>query len=398
VATARTRRSLHVMLVAGEASGDALGAGLMTALQATTGGAVRFTGVGGPAMSAAGLASLFPMQDLSLMGIAEVLPKVRHLARRLRETEDHALASGPDAVVTIDSPGFNFRLAKRLKPQGLTLIHYVAPSVWAWRPGRAKKIAPLFDHLLTLLPFEPRYFEDEGLRSTFVGHPVIESGAAKGSRPAFRARHSIAANAPLLCVLPGSRGSETTRLLAPFGETVARLAAEFKGLHVVIPAVPHLEASIRAATQGWQAPTIVVQAPEKYDAMAASDAALAASGTVGLELALAQVPAVIAYRMSPVTWAIVSRLARTPYVHLVNVLLRRQVVPELLQGACTPARLAEAVAGLLTDAEQRAAQREGAAEAIAMLTPALGNPSQAAAETVLKVIDGKMPASAAAAN
>ena len=396
--TVRTRRTLHVMLVAGEASGDALGAGLMVALQASAGGTVRFTGIGGPLMEARGLVSLFPMQELSLMGIAEVLPKVRHLARRLRETEDHALASGPDAIVTIDSPGFNFRLAKRLKPQGLTMIHYVAPSVWAWRPGRAKKIAPLFDHLLTLLPFEPRLFEEEGLRSTFVGHPVIESGARLGDRGAFRARHNIPSGAPVVCVLPGSRGSETSRLLGPFGETVRRLAGEFEGLTAVVPAVPHLEAGIRAAAATWRAPTVIVGAVEKYDAMAASDVALAASGTVALELALAKVPAVIAYRMNPITWMIVSRLARTPYVHLVNVLLRRPVVPELLQGACTPARLADAVAAILSDPDHRAAQMEGAAEAIAMLTPLAGSPSQAAAETVLKVIDGKMPASTAAAS
>lgn len=396
MATVRTRRTLHVMLVAGEASGDALGAGLMAALQATAGGTVRFTGVGGPLMEARGLVSLFPMQELSLMGIAEVLPKVRHLARRLRETEDHALASGPDAIVTIDSPGFNFRLAKRLKPQGLTMIHYVAPSVWAWAPGRAKKIAPLFDHLLTLLPFEPRYFEDEGLRSTFVGHPVIESGARLGDRGAFRARHGIPNAAPVVCVLPGSRRSETTRLLKPFGATLERL--RFEGLVAVMPAVPHLEADLRAAAATWRVPSIVVPPAEKYDAMAASDVALAASGTVALELALAQVPVVIAYRVNPITWMIARQVVRTPYVNLVNVLLRKPVVPELLQGACTPARLADALGAILSDPERRAAQRDAAAEAIAMLTPLAGSPSQAAAETVLKVIDGKMPASTAAAS
>ncbi|MBM3506305.1 MAG: lipid-A-disaccharide synthase [Alphaproteobacteria bacterium] len=396
MATVRARRSLHIMVVAGEASGDALGAGLMAALKSLTAGAVRFTGVGGPAMEAQGLASLFPMQELSLMGIAEVLPKVRHLARRLRETEDHALGSGPDAVVTIDSPGFNFRLARRLKPQGLTLIHYVAPSVWAWRPGRAKRIVPLFDHLLSLLPFEPRYFEDEGLRSSFVGHPVIESAAGKGDGFAFRARHKLPAGATVVCVLPGSRHSETRRLLQPFGATIERLAQEFERLVAVVPAVPHLEASIRAATAVWRVPTVVVPGAERYDAMAASDAALAASGTVALELALAKVPAVIAYRMHPLTWLLVKRLALTPYVNLVNILVRRAVVPELLQHDCVPARLDEAVRTVLTDKEHRAAQMEAAADAIGMLTPPNGTPSQAAAEAVLKVIDGKVPPSTAA--
>ncbi|MSP20740.1 MAG: lipid-A-disaccharide synthase [Alphaproteobacteria bacterium] len=387
------------MLVAGEASGDALGAGLMGALQTLTGGAVRFSGVGGLQMEARGLASLFPMQELSLMGIMEVLPRVPQLMRRLREVEDHALASGPDAVVTIDSPGFNFRLARRLKPQKLNLIHYVAPTVWAWKAGRARKIAPLFDHLLTLLPFEPPYFEVEGLRSTFVGHPVIETGAGKGDGTAFRARHSLAGATPLLCILPGSRRSESSRLLPPFGETARRLGAQVPGLTVVVPAVPHLEADIRAAVAAWKLPAIILPSnTEKYDAMAAANAAIAASGTVALELALARTPTVVAYKLHPLTWMLVRRMARSPYVHLVNILLRRPVVPELLQGNCTPERLTEAVLTLLNDPVARNRQRSAGAEALAALTPAAGSPSMAAAEAVLKVIDGRMPASTARAD
>ena len=374
------------MLVAGEPSGDALGAALMGALQELTGGAVRFSGVGGAAMEARGLRSLFPMHELSLMGIAEVLPKVPLLRRRLRETEDHALASGPDAVVTIDSPGFNFRLGRRLQGQGLTLIHYVAPSVWAWRPGRARKVAAFLDHLLTLLPFEPAYFEVEGLKSTFVGHPILESGAAGGNGPAFRARHGIGASDPVICVLPGSRNSETSRLLGPFGKALQLIAAEVPKLTAVVPVVPHLARSIRAATKGWGLPVIVVEGSEKYDAMAASSAALAASGTVALELALAKLPTVIAYRMHPLTWMIVRRLTRTPYVNLVNVLLKRGIVPELLQGDCRPNRLAANVLAMLRDPAQRAVQVEAAIEAAAALTPPGGSPSRAAAQAVLDVV------------
>ena len=387
---ARMHRTLHLMLVAGELSGDALGAALMGALKVQTGGAVRFSGIGGPAMEANGLTSLFPMQDLSVMGIAEILPRLPRLLRRLREAEDHALASGPDAVITIDSPGFNFRLARRLCTEGLTLIHYVAPTVWAWRPGRAKKIAPLFDHLLTLLPFEPPLFAVEGLRSTFVGHPVIESGAAGGDGAGFRARHGISAGAPVVCVLPGSRGSETSRLLAPFGETAQILSRELRGLIVVVAAVPHLDAAIRTAVAAWGVPSVVVGPAEKYDAMAASDAALAASGTVALELALARVPTVVAYRVHPLTYWIVRALARAPYIHLVNVVLNRPVVPELLQGDCRPDKLAAAVGALLRDPALRGVQIEAALSATAALTPPRGSPSAAAAEAVLGMIASRI--------
>ena len=388
----RLTRSPHLMLVAGESSGDALGAALMRALQELAGGGVRFTGVGGPQMEERGLKSLFPMHELSLMGIAEVLPKVPQLRRRLREVEDHALASGPDAVVTIDSPGFNFRLGKRLKGQGLTLIHYVAPSVWAWKPARARKVAQFLDHLLTLLPFEPQYFEVEGLRSTFVGHSVLEGGAAKGNGVGFRVRHNLSAADPVVCVLPGSRGSETSRLLRPFGDAMRRVAAEVPKVTAVVPAVPHLREQIEAAVKGWGVAAIVVDGAEKYDAMAASNVALAASGTVALELALAKVPTVIAYRMHPLTWMMVRRMAKTPWVNLVNVLLQRSVVPELLQYDCTPERLAAEVLALLRHPVQRAAQIEAAVEAMAMLTPPGGSPSRAAAQAVLDVILARGPA------
>ena len=374
------------MLVAGEPSGDALGAALMLALQDLTGGGVRFTGVGGPLMEARGLQSLFPMHELSLMGIAEILPKVPMLRRRLREVEDHALASGPDAVVTIDSPGFNFRLGRRLKGQGITLIHYVAPSVWAWKPGRARKVAQFLDHLLTLLPFEPPYFEVEGLRSTFVGHPVLEGGAAHGDGPAFRQRHSIGATDPLVCVLPGGRNSETSRLLRPFGAMMRLVAAEVPNATVVVPAVAHLADQVRTAVKTWGVRAVVVDGNEKYDAMAASDVALAASGTVALELALAKLPTVIAYRMHPLTWLMVRRMAKTPWVNLVNVLLKRSVVPELLQYDCTPDRLAANVLALLRDPAKRGVQIEAAIGAIAMLTPPGGSPSRAAAQAVLDVV------------
>lgn len=385
---ARVQRAIHVMLVAGEPSGDALGAALMRALREMSPQGMRFSGVGGPAMEATGLASLFPMRELSLMGLAEVLPKVPQLRRRLRETEVHALATGPDVVVTIDSPGFNLRLARRLRRQAAPVVHYVAPQVWAWRPRRAEKMAAIVDHLLALLPFEPPLFEAVGLPCTFVGHPVLESGADNGSGRVFRVRHAIPDVARLLAVLPGSRASETDRLLGPFGETVRQLRALDTDLHVVVPTVPALGEQVEAATRTWNAPVTVLRGGlEKYDAFAAADAALAASGTVALELAMARVPMVTAYRLHPLTWQILRRIVRSPYVNLINVISERAAVPELLQGACAPDQLVPAVRDVLRNEEARAAQMDAAATVTAAIAPPGGSPSRAAAAAVVKALE-----------
>ncbi|MDA1132058.1 MAG: lipid-A-disaccharide synthase [Proteobacteria bacterium] len=383
---ARGARAIHVMVVAGEPSGDALGAALIGALDAIVPQGLRVSGVGGAAMQAAGLKSLFPMEELSLMGLAEVLPRVLQLRRRLRETELHALSVGPDAIVTIDSPGFNLRLARRLRGQSAPVIHYVAPQVWAWRPRRAEEMAAFVDHVLALLPFEPPLFEAVGLPCTFVGHPVVERAAGAGA--AFRARHGIPANAKVVAVLPGSRRSETDRLLALFGETVRRLAFDVERLHVVTPVVAGVADQVARATVSWGVPVVVVRGgDEKADAFAAADAALAASGTVALELAMARVPMVTAYKLHPVTWQVIPRLARASHVNLVNILSEPPVVPELLQGACTPARLQSAVLRLLTDPDARRAQADAAATAIAAITPPGGSPAQAAARAVLTALE-----------
>ena len=245
------------------------------------------------------------------MGLVEVLPRVPNLLRRLRQTAALALAERPDALVMIDAPGFNFRLARRLTGRGIPLIHMVAPTVWAWRPGRARRIAGFLDHLLVLLPFEPPYFEREGLATTFVGHPVLDSGADRGQGAAFRARHRIAAETPVLAVLPGSRAGEVSRLLPVFGETLALLRQRIAGLHAVVPTLEPVAGMVQTAAAQWAVPvTVLGDAREKYDAMAASQAALAASGTVALELALADVPAVVAYRVHPLTAFLVRRLVR----------------------------------------------------------------------------------------
>lgn len=388
--TTKYYRPLHVMVVAGEPSGDSLGGPLMAALSEQTGGAVRYSGVGGPQMEAQGLASIFPMSDLSLMGLAEIAPRIPLLRRRLREAEDHALASQPDAVVTIDSPGFNFRLGRRLRHQGSPLIHYVAPQVWAWRPKRAEEIAQFLDHLLVLFPFEPPYFQAVHLPTTFVGHPVIDSGLSLGDGPGFRARHGIDPSDKVLAVLPGSRGSEVQRLLPRFGGALKAIAEAVPNLKVVVPAVAEMMDRITAASALWPVPTTAVSGiNEKADALAASDGALAASGTITLELALARVPAVIAYRLHPLTALIARRLMRAKFASMVNVIMDRMVEPEFLQRECRPSLLAPAVVQILTDASARAGQLEAGAIVAAALTPPTGSPSDAAAAAVLDIIAKK---------
>lgn len=377
-----------VYLIAGEASGDALGANLMAALKAKTGHKIRFAGVGGEAMQGHGLQSLFPMTELSVMGFSEVLPKIPHLLGRIRQTTADIIKQAPDVVVSIDAPDFVFRVDKRVKAEApaIPIVHYVAPSVWAWRPGRAKKIARFVDHLLCLLPFEPPYFEAVGLNATFVGHSVIESGLGGGNGDGFRTRHGISEYAPLLAVLPGSRNSELSVLLPEFGKTLELLQATHSQLSAVVVTLDHLREKIEAATQQWPVNVTIVGADEKADAFAASDAALAASGTVALELALAQLPNVIGYRFKPLTAFLAKRLIKAKYANIVNLVLDRPAIPELLMGRCRADLLAAELTTLLDDHGARKAQRTAFAEALAMLGHGGASPGERAAEVVLLVM------------
>ncbi|UEM05890.1 lipid-A-disaccharide synthase [Skermanella rosea] len=385
-----TEQGPLVFLIAGEPSGDLLGARLMTALKRRAGGPVRFAGVGGERMIAEGLDTLFPLHELSLMGIAELVPKLPNLVRRLAQTAAEIRRLRPDVVVTIDAPDFCFRIARRLKGQGIPFVHYVAPSVWAWRPKRARKVARVLDHLLALLPFEPPYFEREGLPCTFVGHPIVEGGAASGDGVRFRAAHGIAPTDRLLTVLPGSRRSEISRLLPDFRETIGRLAPRYPDLVVAVPTVPHVRDSVASEISSWPVRTILVEGDQdKYDAFAASEAALAASGTVALELALARLPAVIAYRMHPVTIGLYRRFIRVKYANLVNIMLDRMLVPELLQENCTPEKLDAAITKLLDDPAARREQQEGVAEVARWLGLGGPPPSERAADVVLAVVRGR---------
>ncbi|MFN8719707.1 MAG: lipid-A-disaccharide synthase [Rhodospirillales bacterium] len=380
-------RPVVVYMIAGEPSGDLLGGRLIEGLRERAGRPVVVRGVGGPRMREAGLDPLFDLSEIAFMGVAEILPRLPGLLERIRRTADDVARVRPDVLVTIDAPDFVFRVARRVRPLGIPVVHYVAPTVWAWRPGRAARVARSVDHLMTLLPFEPEHFVRVGLPATFVGHSVVESGAGQGDGVRFRRAHGIGDEETVLTVLPGSRRGEVTRLLPIFGETVARLARRHSGLRVVVPTVPNVAQLVGPAVAAWPVPTLVVGGEaEKFDAFAASRAALACSGTVALELALAGLPAVVAYKVNPITAAIVRRLIRVPYVNLVNIMLGRMLVPELLQDDCTPERLEAAVGTLLSEGAARQAQIAGVRDVAAWLGAGGEAPSRRAAAVVLSVV------------
>jgi lipid-A-disaccharide synthase len=370
-----------VFLIAGEPSGDVLGARLMVALRQRTAGNIAFAGIGGPAMTAEGLRSLFPMDELSLLGIVEVLPHLVGLAGRLRQTVAAIRTMRPQAVVTIDAPTFCLKVASRLYGGGIPVIHYVAPSVWAWRPGRARRLAHRVDHLLALLPFEPPYFTVHGLACSYVGHPVLESPP-----PAAPHRQRVTGRAPVLCLLPGSRRSEIRRLLPIFRDTLSLLRPSYPGLETVLPTVAPVAELVREAVATWPHPPAVVEGEAaRIAAFATADLALCASGTVTLEAAVAGLPLVACYRIQPLSAAIVRRLLRVRYVTLVNLLAGRAVVPELIQENCTPPKLATSLRQLLDDPAAAERQRAGFAEALARLAVE-GRPSDRAAGVVLDAI------------
>ncbi len=357
----------RVFLVAGEASGDALGAALMAGLKALQPG---IAGVAGPLMQAEGMASLFPMDELSVMGLAEVLPKYLDLRRRLHQTVAAVLADPPDVLVTIDSPDFCLRVAKlvRAANPAIRTVHYVAPSVWAWRPGRAAKMAPFIDQVLALLPFEPPYMEAAGMRCDFVGHPVVAEPQASGAEAAaFRAEALDGSPGPLLLVLPGSRRGEVTRLAPVFAETLGRVQERHPGVRAVLPAAAPVAGLVRDLVAGWPVQVTVLDptgltpaeaAARKRAAFRAADVALAASGTVSLELAAAETPMVIGYRMAWLSMQIMRRMALIDTVTLVNLVSETRVVPEFLGEACQPDALAAALEAVLADpGAQLAAER-----------------------------------------
>ncbi|MEL7256650.1 MAG: lipid-A-disaccharide synthase [Pseudomonadota bacterium] len=347
---------MKVFLIAGEASGDKLGAALMAGLKTLT--EVEFSGVGGPMMQAEGMTSLFPMEELSVMGLVEVLPKYFHFKRRIRETAEAALTAEPDIIVSIDSPDFCLRVAKIVKENSdIRTVHYVAPSVWAWRPGRAEKMAKVIDHVLALLPFEPPYMEAAGMACDFVGHPVVsEPRASEAEIAAFRVEHGLA-DAPVLLVLPGSRGGEVNRLGPIFGAALQQIVSQKPDLRLVVPTTAAREAQVLKLVANWPGQPIVV-APEgdveadarrKRAAFAAADYALAASGTVSLELAAAHTPMVIAYDVNRISREIIKRMLKIDTLTLVNLVSETRAVPEFNGEFCKPDLIAHGVLEMMNN-------------------------------------------------
>lgn len=352
---------MKLFLIAGEPSGDALGAALMAGLQALV-PAVEFHGIGGPLMAEKGLNSQFPMEELAIMGLIEVLPKYRHLKRRIAETAAQITRFVPDALITIDSPDFCLRVARlaRAANPGLKTIHYVAPTVWAWRPGRAATMAPFIDHVLALFPFEPPFMQAVGMSCDFVGHPVVAQPCANAAAAAtFRDTHMIGPDQPLLLCLPGSRRGEVARLLPRFAAAIDLLAKKHPGLRVALPTLRGVAPLVRQLTAHWPRPPLVLVAPEdKAAAFAAANLALAASGTVSLELAAHRVPMVIAHDFNRLSWWLMKRAALIDTVTLVNIVSETRDVPEFLGPACRPAPIAAALHQLLSDPAARQRQSD----------------------------------------
>ena len=349
---------MRVFLIAGEPSGDKLGGALMAGLKSLSPG-IEFEGIGGEHMTREGLNSLFPMKELSVMGIAEVLPKYFHLKRRISETAQRVLAMKPDVMITIDSPDFSLRVAKIVKANSdIRTVHYVAPTVWAWRPGRAAKMAKHIDQVLALFPFEPPYMEAEGMRSDFVGHPVVSEPVPSDEDEAAFRKESQIGEAPILLVLPGSRVGEVSRLAEPFGDALRTFLASKPDWRVVIPAAQPVADTVSDIVQDWPGQPYVLD-PRKYDprtfaqlkrgAFGAARVALAASGTVSLELAAARTPMVISYRFNALTWVIMKRMALIDTVTLVNLVSDTRVVPECLGPDCTGAQIAEKLETVCAD-------------------------------------------------
>jgi lipid-A-disaccharide synthase len=378
-----------VMLVAAEPSGDSLGAALAAALREKLGGAVRFVGIGGPLMAAQGVASPFEIAPLSVLGVFDALRAWPMVRRRAREAGELAARERPQIAVLIDSWGFNLRVAQAIRraAPGVAIVKYVAPQVWATRPGRARTLAAAVDHLLTIHAFDAPWFERAGLATTFVGNPVLGRDPGGADPAGFRAAIGAALDQAILLLAPGSRRGEVERLLGPFEAAAVRLAADRPGLRVVVLAAEAVADTVRAAVAGWPMPVHLVQGEsQRQNAMVAATAALACSGTVTTELALAGAPMVVAYRLGPFTYPIVKLLIRTPYVTLFNVAAGRFVAPELIQGACTGPRLAAAVAPWLDDPARRERQSQEQRAAVERMRGGIRDPSAAAADAVIALL------------
>ena len=377
-----------IFLVATEESGDRLGASLMQALRQRLGGAVDFAGVGGRAMARQGLVSLFPIEELSIIGLSGVVRRLPTILRHIKDTADAALQASPHILVIIDSPDFTHRVARRVraKDAAIPIIDYVSPSVWAWRPGRARAMRGYVDHVLALLPFEPEaHSRLGGPPCSYVGHPLIEQIDRLRPNPDEQRRRD--AQPPVLLVLPGSRRSEIRHHMAVFGETLGLLQAQGVAFEPVLPTMPHLQDSIAAALREWPVqPRVVIGEQGKRAAFRLAHAAFAKSGTVTLELAIAGVPMVTAYKAGAVEAWIVRRRITSSSVILANLVVSENVVPEFIQEDCTPAKLVPALSDVLSDTPLRRRQVDAFARIDAIMSTGQKSPSVRAADIVLATL------------
>jgi lipid-A-disaccharide synthase len=384
---------LAVFLVAAEESGDRLGAALMEALARQHPGGLSFSGVGGRTMASAGLASLFPMEELTTIGLASIPRRLATILRRIRQTAAAVIAARPDVLVIIDSPDFTHRVARRVRAAApsIPIVDYVSPSVWAWRPGRARAMRAYIDHVLAILPFEPAVHRRlGGPPTTYVGHPLAEQ--VKGLRPDAAEFSRRQADPPVVLVLPGSRPAEIRRLLGPFATALELVRHRAGDIELLLPTIPAVLEEVRNATANWPvAPRVIADPEQKLRAFRIARAALAASGTVTLELALAAVPTVAAYRVAGWEAAIARRLIRVPSVILANLVLGENIVPELLQDECVPERLAAALFPLLCEGPERRRQLEAFGRLDQIMEIATAQPSRRAAEIVLAAARRELP-------
>ena len=378
-----------VYIIAGEPSGDLLAWRLMRALREKD-PSIRFAGIGGETMTATGFESLFDISDISVMGFVEVIPKLRLIMRRLNEVITDIHQRRPDVIVTVDSWGFVHQLLARLKKEGSNIpkVHYVAPQVWAWKKGRAKTVARLVDHLMTLLPFEPPYFEKHGLKCTFAGHPVIENTVNLSTDiAAFKAQYEIPEQCTLISVLPGSRNSEIKRLIPVFKQVLVQLKKKYPNLFIVIPSVAAIAGKVEAAFAGFEVPhRVVIGQNERYTAFRSSVFAPAASGTVSLELTACGTPHVIAYSFGYITNRAIKPFSGTKYANLLNILADKYIIPEFILENCRESLITSAVLDLMQDSEKAKTQVDEGKQILLKLKPDNTMPSQKAAETVLACI------------
>ena len=383
---------IKIYLIAGEPSGDLLGSRLMRALREKTQGHIHFYGLGGDTMETEGLKSLFDISELSVMGIAEVIPSIPKILKRIRQTVDNIKEINPDIVITIDSWSFSARVHKALRKSGLKIpqLHYVAPQVWAWKKKRAKTMYKYIDRLLTLLPQEPKYFTPYHLKTDFVGHPVIESNVVHGDSEQFRLAHKIPQDKRIITILPGSRHTEVSRLLPVYLEAASQLLQKHQDLFFVLPTVKTVSSRVKEMVKDTKLPLILVETEkERYDAFKASSAAIAASGTVALELAICNIPHIIGYIVSPLTAFLAQKLLKIQFVNLSNILLGREIIPELLQERCKSGNICQYIEHLLNKDELYEKQMKGFQKVREILGCGIQTPSQNAADIVLEMITSK---------